>query len=311
MTRLSAVAIDARVSLQKLEVFETVVLLQGVTSAADHLGVTQPVVSAHLRSLERRMGSTLFYKEGRRLHLTEAGRVVHAWAEDVLRRTRELSRDLENISGGFQGTVVIGASMSIGSYRLSALLGQFMATHPEVKIRVDILPAAQAIEDTASGENDFSLVVIRPPEPTHTLTTELIGSETLVLVAPPDGPPKESKIAVAKLSSLAYVEAQKGSLRRSVIDRELESLGVDERKIIVELGHPEAMKQMVAVGMGVCWLFESAVRKELLNGTLREIKTEGVEIEGPIYFVRRSDKIFSPTHRALIDAIKAHLSSET
>lgn len=298
-----------RVSLQKLEVFETVVQLQGVTAAADQLGVAQPVVSAHLRSLERRMGSILFYKEGRRLHLTEAGRVVHAWAEDVLRRTRELSRDLENVSGGLQGTVVIGASMSVGSYQLPGLLKKFMASHPEVKIRVDILPAARAIEDTAAGENDFSLVVIQRPEPTHTLTTELIATEPMVLVAPPDGPPEDTRITREELATLTFVDAQKGSLRRTFTDRELESAGIDDRRVVVELGHPEAMKQMVRAGMGVCWLFESAVRQELANGSLREIKADGLEIAGPIYFVRRSDKIFSPVHRSLIENIKEHLAA--
>jgi DNA-binding transcriptional LysR family regulator len=114
-----------------------------------------------------------------------------------------------------------------------------MATHPEVQIRVDILPAAAAIDDTASGENDFSLVVIRPPEPTHTLTTELIATEPMVLVAPPDGPPKESKIAREKLSTLTFVEAQKGSLRRTFTDRELESVDIEERRVSSSSGTPK------------------------------------------------------------------------
>jgi len=299
--------VDTRVSLQKLEVFETVVALGGVTIAADHLGVAQPVVSAHIRSLERRMGTSLFYREGRKLHLTEAGRVVHAWAEDMLRRTRELSRDLDSVSDGLQGSVVIGASMSIGSYRLAPVLSHFLASHPAVDIRVDVLPAAQCIEDTESGENDFSVVIIQPPEPTHTLTTEFIGSERLVLVAPPGGPPDEAEISADQMASLHFVEAQKGSLRRTFTDRTLGQFGVHERHVIIELGHPEAMKQMVASGVGVSWLFESAVQAELASGALREVRVADVEMKGPVYFVHRTDKFFSALHRDLIVTLREQL----
>jgi DNA-binding transcriptional LysR family regulator len=78
--------------------------------------------------------------------------------------------------------------MSVGSYRLAPILSEFLTTHPAVEMRVDVLPASRAIEDTESGENDFSIVVIQPPDPTHTLTVELIATERLALVAPPWGP---------------------------------------------------------------------------------------------------------------------------
>jgi DNA-binding transcriptional LysR family regulator len=298
------VPVDTRVSLLKLEVFEMVVALEGVTAAADHLGVAQPVVSAHIRSLERRMGTSLFYREGRKLHLTEAGRAVHAWAEDVLRRTRELSRDLNSLSDGLQGSVDIGTSMSIGSYRIPPILADFLPAHPAVDVRVDVLPAARCIEDTETGENDFSIVVIQPPEPTHTLTTEQIATERLVLVAPPGSSPTPDVITIEEMSRLDFVEAQKGSLRRSFIDRRLASIGVKERRVIVELGHPEAMKQMVAGGVGVAWLFESAVRRELENQTLTELRVDGIDIDGPIFLVHRTDKFFSPVHRGLIAQFK-------
>jgi LysR family transcriptional regulator, low CO2-responsive transcriptional regulator len=287
-----------------------VVALEGVTAAADHLGVAQPVVSAHIRSLEGRMGTSLFYREGRKLHLTEAGRAVHAWAEDMLRRTRELSRDLDSVSDGLQGSVVIGASMSIGSYRLAPILAEFLPTHPAVDVRVDVLPAAECIEDTESGENDFSIVVIQPPEPTHTLSTEQIATERLVLVTAPDGSAEPTVVTPEEMAKLGFVEAQKGSLRRSFTDRMLGSAGVKERRVIVELGHPEAMKQMVARGVGVCWLFESAVRPELESGTLKEMRVEGVEIAGPIFLVHRTDKFFSAVHRGLIEQFKEALTQD-
>jgi DNA-binding transcriptional LysR family regulator len=77
----------------------------------------------------------------------------------------------------------------------------------------------------------------------------------------------------------------------------------------MELGHPEAMKQIVAGGVGVCWLFESAVRLEVQNGTLKEVRVEGVDIEGPVFLVHRTDKFFSVVHRDLIQLIKQSLAT--
>ena len=65
-------ALDSRVTLHKLEVFSLVVELGGVSRAAEQLFVSQPVVTAHIRSLEQRVGARLFYREGRNLRLTES-----------------------------------------------------------------------------------------------------------------------------------------------------------------------------------------------------------------------------------------------
>ena len=59
--------LDQRISLQKLEIFCLVVDLGGVGRAAEHLFVAQPVVSAHLRTLQERLGAELLYRDGRRL----------------------------------------------------------------------------------------------------------------------------------------------------------------------------------------------------------------------------------------------------
>lgn len=299
--------IDSRVSLHKLEVFDAVVAMGGVSRAADHLGVAQPVVSGHLRSLEQRVGTTLFYREGRQLHLTEAGRAVHQWATDMLRRTRELSRDLDNVSDGVAGSVVVGTSMSIGSYVLPPLLAPFLRQRPAVEVRIDIGAAAQAIAGTEDGENDFSVVIIEAPTGTPGLVTEQLGVEELVLVAPLGGPPATDVVTPDDLRDVPFIEAQKGTLRRNFTDQELARAGLPDRRVAVELGHPEAMKILVEAGLGVSCLFRSAVSREIAEGALRELTLEGARLEGPIYLVHRKDKLFSAVHHDLIQAIRAHI----
>lgn len=299
-----AVPIDSRISLHKLEVFDLVVESGGVSRAADLLGVAQPVVTAHLRSLEERMGTQLFYKEGRKLQLTEAGRAAHVWATDLLRRTREMARDLDSVLDGHQGQVAIGASMSIGSYVLPSVLARFLAERPGIDVRLDIEGAAQAIAATEAGQNDFSLVVIQAPVDTPALVAEQIGHEDLVLVGAPGGPPEGDSLTVADLVDLPYIEAQKGSLRRSFTDQQLAGVGISDRRVVIELGHPEAMKQFVSAGLGVSCLFRSAVERELDDGSLREIRVAGLDMKGPVYLVHRREKLFSAAHHELLAQIR-------
>jgi len=297
--------IDRRISLHKLEVLCRVVELGGVGRAAEALFVTQPVVTAHVRSLEERLGTKLFYREGRRLHLTESGRVVHAWAEDVLGRTRELDRHLAGLSEGSRGSVALGASMSLGSYRLPSILTSYQRAHPGVELRLGISDTEHMIEDVRAGAFDFAVVVSDAALDGPGLATELLGHEELVLIAAPDAEPKEAEIAPAQLAGLPFVEAPEGILRRRFVDRSLDALGVGERNVVLELGHPEAMKRAARAGLGVSMLFRSAVAEDLAQGTLREVRIAGTDLQIPVYLVHRKDKEFSPPHRELIGDVRA------
>lgn len=303
-------AIDQRVSLQKLEILDTVVRLGGIGRAADHLGVAQPVVTAHIRSLEQRMNTKLFHREGRQLDLTDTGRAVHLWALDVLRRTRELSRELDSVKEGIQGSVTLAASMTVGSYRLPPLFSRFLMDRPGVDIRVDIIDAAHAIADTEAGVNDFSVVVIASPPNNPALVAEQVGAEELIMVGSRGGPPGgDGPFDVADLASLPFVEAQRGSLRREFTDRELGRVGLGRRRVVMELGHPEAMKQVVSAGLGIACLFRSSVRREMRDGSLRELKVRDLNLAGPTFLIHRRDKSFSALHLELLSEMREYLAS--
>jgi len=300
------VSLDLRISLHKLDVFSRVVQLGGVGRAAEDLYVAQPVVSAHLRSLERRLGtSELFYREGRQLYLTEVGRAVHAWTEDVLTRTRELERLLAGLSDGSTGSVVMGASMSVGSYLLPHALTSFRARHPGVELRLSISSTEHAIEDTRTGALDFCVVVTEEGLELPGMEVEQIGSDEIVLVAAPNSEPSEDVISVEHFARLPFIETPEGLIRRTFVERGLRAAGVVNRDVVLQLGHPEAMKLAAREGLGVTLLFRTAVGGELASGLLREVQVEGVNVVVPISLVHRKGKSFSALHRNVIGEIRA------
>ncbi len=299
--------IDNRISLQKLEVFCLVVELGGVGRAADHLYVAQPVVSAHLRTLQERMGAKLLYRDGRRMRLTEGGEIAYAWAKEVLSRSQEVARDIDGLAQGAVGGAVIASSMTIGSYVLPPVLSAFQRDHPRARITLHVSDPERAMHEIATGVADFAIIAtIEPIEP-RLFNAEEIATEELVLVAGPQDRDVGDSVALGDLASLPYVCSPGGLARRRLVDTALRDLGVESRHIVIELGHPEAMKRAAHDGLGVAVLFLSSVARELEEGTLRRIDIEGVRIPVPILLVRRVEKRTSPLQRQLLDAIRAHL----
>jgi LysR family transcriptional regulator, low CO2-responsive transcriptional regulator len=300
---------DRRISLHKLEVFCLVVELGGVGRAAERLFVSQPVVTAHIRSLEQRLGAQLFFREGRHLHLTEAGRSAHAWACDVLVRTRELDRQLDGLSDGRRGSVVVGAGMSVGSYVLPAVLTRFRRDRPDVDVSLFVSEADEVLQATGAGRCDFAVCILERRPESADLHTEHLRDEELVVVGGPDADLPDGPISVAELAKLPMLDPQNGQARRSVIHNQIEKVTA-RRNVVLELGHPEAMKRVAAQGLGVAMLFRMSVRDEIRLGLLREIPLRGVTLAVPVYLTHRHGKHFSASQRELMEIVREELAAE-
>jgi LysR family transcriptional regulator, low CO2-responsive transcriptional regulator len=302
-------ALDSRITLHKLEVFERVVELESVTRAADELLVAQPVVTAHIRSLEERVGAKLFYRDGRQLQLTEAGHAVHGWVVDVLTHTRELSRQLDGLQDGSRGSVAIGSSMSIGSYILPSILAEFRRERPRVQIRLDVLDTDLAIRATEAGETDFAIVFAGREPGRGALLGERIGEERLVLVTAPDAEPRAEVVEIEDLARLAFIDSDREHIRQRLIDQQLRRIGVERRHVAMRLGHPEAMKRAVRDGVGVAVVLQSSVTDELAARTLRRVEIRGARLAIPMYAIRRRRKTLSASQRDLLALVSERVST--
>ena len=194
---------DNRISLQKLEVFCLVVELGGIGRAADHLGVSQPVVTAHMRTLQERVGTKLIYRDGQRLHLTETGEAVHEWAKDVLTRGREVSRQVQGLADGATGTAVVIASMSVGSYMLPEAVSAFARERPRASIILLVSDSEDAKAALEHGGADFAVLTGDSEMSSATLVAEPVCDHELILVASPDDTEVGDVVAIEDLRGCA------------------------------------------------------------------------------------------------------------
>lgn len=301
--------VDSHISLHKLEMLKAVVDLGSVSKAAEVFHVAQPVVSAHLRSIEERVGTKLFYRDGRQLSMTQAGEAVYAWAIDLLTHTSELSRHLDGLADGTRGSVSLAASMSLGSYLLPTMLSDFSLRHSNIAITLHVYHSDHAIRVAETGECDFAVILAESPQTSITLTGKRLGQEPLLLVAPPNGPPEGDEIGLDELARLDFVELPDGFLRHTLNEGYLAKVGLERRNIAIEMGHPEAIKRCVERGLGVALMSRSSAAAELAQGTLKAVRVSGWDLVVPIYLVYRKGRQFSQAQQAVIDELSAEISA--
>jgi len=300
---------DNRITLQKLEVFCSVVELGGVSRAAEHLWVAQSVVSGHLRSLQERLGVQMLYRDGQKMKLTEAGEQVYQWASETLAETRELMRHLDDLHTISSGRLSLATSLTVGSYLMPPILAEFGRDRPGAVITMSVSDPETAFAAVASSDCDMGIVIAGAGYEHPNVQSEEIGREQIALVAATETLLEFETISLADLSEIPVVAPPAGNRARDAIDRLLAELGAGPQNVTMELGHPEAMKRVIRSGATACLLFRTCVEDELAAGSLREIPIEDGDLTVPVLSIMRADRRLSSLPAQLIERTRAYLAA--
>src|SRR5881296_78631 len=120
---------------RQLAAFCAVVEKKSFSQAAERLGVTQPAVSLQIRALEKRLGSQLVDRSGRRVEPTEAGRRLYRGAQRLLALEEQVVAEVAHEGGDeLTGTFEIGASTGPGGIVMAQLLCEFADRHPGLRV---------------------------------------------------------------------------------------------------------------------------------------------------------------------------------
>jgi len=257
---------------RRLQVFHAVAKHLSFTKAAETLFMTQPAVTFQIKQLEEHLNARLFDRAQGRISLTPAGQVALEYAERILQLSAELDTRIKEMSGQAAGPLLIGASMTIGEYVLPQLIGHFKARFPAVGPALYV-GNSEAVQERVA-ERTLDLGFIEGDSHLPSLQLEVCCEDELqVVCAPSHALAKEPFAPPAALAQHAYIGREAGSGTRAVIDRYLQKAGVapDSLNTVVELGSPEAIKGLVATGMGFAIMSRVIVAKELQLGQLVQV----------------------------------------
>jgi DNA-binding transcriptional LysR family regulator len=228
------------VHLRQLAYLREVARHSSFTRAAEVLGVSQPALSQSLADLERRLGVTLFESVGRQRRLTDDGREVLAFAEQVLAEAGALQERLGARARGEQGRLRVGMIDAASLYVLPEVIQRYRQVHPRVALSLYVDTSGELIRRLRAFELDLVFAVGPPDED---LLAEQVSREALYLYAPPG---RSAEVLPADADWVLYPV---GSRTRATIDRGLAALGIRPR-VTLESHNPEVLRQMVTLGLG-------------------------------------------------------------
>jgi len=254
---------------RRLQVFHAVAKHLSFTKAAEALFMTQPAVTFQVKQLEEHFNTRLFERGHGRNTLTPAGQVVLEYAERILALSAELDLRLKEMTGEVGGPLLVGASMTIAEFLMPQVLGEFKSKYPRVQPRLAVANS-ETVENRV-GEHTLDIGFIEAPSHRDSVVTDVCCEDELQAVCAPSHPLARLRTATPKqLVQYPFITREPGSGTREAIDRYLSEAGIasDSLNVVMELGSPEALKGLVATGLGFTILSRAAVSKETRLGQL-------------------------------------------
>ena len=283
-------------NLYQLRILASVVEHGSFSGAAEALGLTQPAISAQVRHLRKFAGVPLLVREGRRVVLTEAGRALYRFAEEMLGSTDALRRELEDISGGERDHILIAGPLAYVAYVLPALLSRFEIRHPSLRLTVIETSSRDAIERVRSGRVDIGVVasVRVPKDLVEGLVVGHLFDDEIVIVESADHHfPHGAEVSLEEIASIPFVGLSRGeAVTEAGLNRRLVAGGLPPIKTVMEFSAWAGVKEAVRSGAGVAVVFRSVVQRELDQEEFQIVSVEGYRTERPV------DLICSPHRRS-------------
>jgi DNA-binding transcriptional LysR family regulator len=256
-------------TLDQLRIFVEVAQRQHLTQAAAALFLSPSAVSSSIKALEEHYGTALFHRIGRRIELSEAGRIFLAGAQRTLASVRAAENMLSELGEMRRGTLAIHASQTIASYWLPRLLVQFRQTYPAIDLTLEVGNTDSVAQAILLGGADLGFIEGDIDEPS--LIIEAVGEDQLVVVVAPDHPWSAGvPLAAADLVQAQWILRETGSGTRSAFEKALSDMGVPVAAMQVALSLPsnEAVRSAVMAGPFATAISELVVASHVQAGLL-------------------------------------------
>jgi len=236
---------------KQLKSFAAVVEYLSFTKAAEHLFVSQPTISAHVRTLEDELGCRLIVRTTKSIEITEKGREVYECVSGILAIKEKMHKLCVRQD---QRLVRIGASTIPSAYILPEILPAFGRLYPHIYFNIHHIDSTDVIEGVCDGRFDLGFAAKTGDERVMSLS---VWKDRMVMITPVTdlylAMNQQQTMSVEQMIAQPMIMREKKGSTRKQADRYLEALGIDEGKlnVVARVNDQEAVKNMVSRGMGI------------------------------------------------------------
>ncbi|WP_284336156.1 LysR substrate-binding domain-containing protein [Comamonas sp. NoAH] len=294
----------------KLELKDFLLFVQveksgSLTKAAEQCFLSLAATSARIKAMEEEAGMPLLIREARGVRLTPPGEAFLFHARAMLQQAQQLEADLQEYGAGLRGHVRVFANTTAVTDFLPDILAAYLMGHPHINVDLQERPNAEIAADIREGRADLG--IIAGEVDTHGLTSVHFSTDRLVLVTP-DLPRWHGvrSLGFADVLHEHFVGMHRSSTLQTFLGNISQQLG-HKLKLRIQLASFEAMCRMVAAGVGVAVVPESAARRSSTQGQLRQIMLADSWAIRPRYMlVREGSNVASHVQELMQSVMRYH-----
>jgi DNA-binding transcriptional LysR family regulator len=264
--------------------------------AAEALHVSPAAVSFQIKQIEDMTGFAVFERIGKKVALTDAGKILLMYARIILQGVQDADQGLMALRGFIGGRVTLGA-VSTAKYIVPHVLARFQAAYPGVTINLRFGNRQQITEALERGEIELA-VMGQPTDDADVLATPFAAHPSVIIAWPDHRLAKARSLAISDLAAERLITREDGSGTRLLMEQACLAAGFTPR-IGMTTDSNETIKQAVMAGMGIAVISRHTIGLELALGLVRTLPVQGFPVLRSWFVVRRRSMPMMPGHSRL------------
>ena len=287
-------------NLDQLQTLSEVLALGSFSAAAQKLRLTQPAVSLQIRELEKRIGVRLVDRMGKRAYPTAAGEELLTHARRLAQEAEQALTAMRRYRDGWVGRARLGTSVAVCTYLLPPVLAGLRRAHSNLEVAISVGTTENVVSRILANELDIGVVTM-PVKEHPAIGVERLREDPMMAFFP-GAERKLPKLATPQyLAGRDLILNQRVSQTYKIISQWFEAAGIELRPIM-ELGNTEAIKTLVAAGIGVGILPLERKKGILVYGRTQVRPLQPVLMR-ELAIVRRRDKPLETALKIVYEAL--------
>lgn len=284
--------------LHHLRAFVTVAEEGHLTRAAERLCLSQPAVSAHIRSLEEELDVSLFLRGPKGMTLSSAGNALLERARRVLNEATDLLAAAGCLRGSLRGRIALGINTDSAFLRVGAISTRVGREYPDVSLSLVNSSSWEIVRDVGRGNLDCGFVYGRVPD--GDVVAYLLARVPMCVVGPAAWSGHLASACWEQLADMPWIWMAEHCPFLEVLETRFASSGLEPKKCR-QADHEDILRALAVAGEGLTMMREDEALQGQRNGELCVWPRERLSMD--LSLVIRRNKVEDPVLRAVSDVI--------
>ncbi|MBE3591710.1 MAG: LysR family transcriptional regulator [Thermoanaerobacter sp.] len=292
---------DELIDLYALKVFESVARNKSFSKAAEELFLSQPAVSQQIKSLEKQLGTKLFYRTSKEISLTETGEILYIHAQSILMSASKLKELVAQSHQFAPLKLTIGLSPSVSLKYISKILLHISNNYKNIDSKIVIRPTNEIQKMVAELNLNFGIILgnlnysLLAKDKIYTDEVILLSSKNHVLTA-------NKEISLKDLKNEVLLLQEKGSGTRALMDKYLARHRLLSN-LNFEIPDINALLKAVDDNVGITFFPRLIFQCSSYHNNLLSYKLKDVNTSIDVNLIYHRDKVFRSEEIDLINHI--------